>query len=81
MISGKLKEVILKELQLEDFDFQDETTADQVPGWDSLNHINVILAIEKAYNVRFKGIEILKVKNLGELQQLIDSKNSALQQN
>ena len=80
MISDKLKEVILKELQLKDFDFKDETTADQVPGWDSLNHINVILAIEKAYNVRFKGIEILKVKNLGELQQLIDTKVSSLQQ-
>ncbi len=81
MITDNLKQVILKELQLDDFDFKDETTADQVPGWDSLNHINVILAIEKSYNVRFKGIEILKVKNLGELQQLIDSKISTLQQN
>lgn len=53
---------------------KDETTADQVPGWDSLNHINVILAIEKEYNLKFKGIEILKIKNIGELQQLIDSK-------
>lgn len=74
MISDQLKKVILNVLELEDFDMKDETTADQVPGWDSLNHINVILAIEKEYNLKFKGIEILKIKNIGELQQLIDSK-------
>ncbi len=74
MISDRLKKIILKELNLEEFDFKEETTANQVPGWDSFNHINVILAIEKDYNVHFKGLEILKVKNIGELQNLIDSK-------
>jgi len=74
MISDKLKKVILDVLELDDFDMKDETTADQIPGWDSLNHINVILEVEKEYNLKFKGIEILKIKNIGELQQLIDSK-------
>ncbi len=76
MISEKLKEVITKELELKEFDFKEETTAAEVPGWDSLNHINIVLAIEKEYNIRFKGMEILKVANLGELQKLIDSKVS-----
>lgn len=76
MVSERLKKVILKELNLDDFEIQDETTANQVPGWDSFNHINVILAVEKEYNVKFKGLEILKVKNIGELQRLIDSKTS-----
>lgn len=74
MITQKLKDVIKKELELNEFDFKDETTAAEVPGWDSLNHINIVLAIEKEYNIRFKGMEILKVANLGELQKLIDSK-------
>ncbi len=74
MISERLQNIILKELNLNSFDFKDETTANQVPGWDSFNHINVILAIEKDYNIHFKGLEILKVKNIGELQKLIDTK-------
>lgn len=74
MITQKLRDVIKKELELNEFDFKDETTAAEVPGWDSLNHINIVLAIEKEYNIRFKGMEILKVANLGELQKLIDSK-------
>ncbi len=74
MVSERLKKIILNELNLNDFDLKDETTANQVPGWDSFNHINVILAVEKNYNIHFKGLEILRVKNIGELQKLIDSK-------
>ena len=74
MISSKLKSAIIKELKLDDYDIQDGTLANQVPGWDSLNHINVILAIEKEYGVRFKSIEVLKCKNIGDLQKLCDSK-------
>jgi len=76
MISARLKKIILNELNLNDFDFKDETTANQVPGWDSFNHINVILAVEKDYDIHFKGLEILRVKNIGELQKLIDTKLS-----
>lgn len=74
MISDKLKQTILKELKLEDFEFTESTTADQVPGWDSLSHLNVILAIEREFNIRFKPFDLLKLKNIGELQKLIDSK-------
>jgi len=74
MISERLKAAILKELKLDDYEFTDETAASQVPGWDSLNHINVILAVEKEYKIRFKNIEILRLRNIGELQDLINSK-------
>ena len=74
MISEELKKVILSALKLDDFDLKDETIAPQVPGWDSLNHVNVILAVEKHYNIRFKNLEILRLKNVGDLQKLINSK-------
>jgi acyl carrier protein len=74
MISDELKKVILDVLKLDDFDFTDETMAPQVPGWDSLNHVNVIISVEKHYNIRFKNIEILRLKNVGDLQKLINSK-------
>jgi acyl carrier protein len=74
MITQELKQVILKVLRLDDWDIKDETLAAHVPGWDSLNHVNVILAIEKHFCVRFKPIEILKLKNIGDLQRLVSSK-------
>lgn len=74
MISERLKNTILKELKLDEFGFNENTTADQVPGWDSLSHLNIILAIEKEFGIRFNPYELLKLKNIGELQKLIDLK-------
>lgn len=78
MISDKLKKVICDELFLDpsSLEIKDETEATQVPGWDSLNHANIIVAIEKNYDVRFKGLEVLKCKNVGDLQNLVNSKLS-----
>ncbi|MBX3009365.1 MAG: acyl carrier protein [Melioribacteraceae bacterium] len=74
MISKELKSVILDVLHLDDFDLHDETIAPDVPGWDSLTHINIILAVEKKFSIKFKSYEVLRLKNVGDLQKLVDLK-------
>jgi acyl carrier protein len=74
MITPDLKHAILDVLKLEEWDIRDETRADQIPGWDSLSHVSVISAIEQRFQVRFKGREVLKLKSIGDLQRLLDSK-------
>lgn len=74
MISQELKAVILGVLKLDDWELTDTTLAEEVPGWDSLSHVNVILAIEKSFDVRFKSVEVLRLTGLGQLQRLLDSK-------
>jgi acyl carrier protein len=75
MISDSLKRIILEALRLEDWDINDDTTADMVPGWDSLSHVRVIMAVEDSYGIRFKTLELIRLKNVGQLQQLIDAKS------
>lgn len=76
MISNSLKNLILRELSLNDFDLQEETLAKDVPGWDSLKNFTIILAIEEEFGIKFLTEEILSIKNVGDLQKLIDSKIS-----
>ena len=77
MITEKLKQIILNELNLSDLEIKEETTANNVPGWDSLKHINIILAVENQFNIKFKGLEMLRIKNVGDLQKLINSKTQS----
>ena len=74
MISPRLKQVILGELGLDDFSMDEATTAPQVPGWDSLSHVRVLAAVEKEFGVRFRSLEVLRLKNVGDLQALVDRK-------
>jgi len=53
----------------------DQTTADQIEGWDSMSHINLIIAIEIAFKIEFSNEEIRSFNNVGEMQKCIESKN------
>jgi len=53
-----------------------EMTADDVPGWDSLSHVNLILAIETRFKIRFSQKELLTMKNIGALLKLIEGKTA-----
>ena len=74
MVSERLIKVILRELDLDDFDIDDATTADKVPGWDSLSHIRIITAVEAEYGIRFRTMEVLRLRNVGALQELLNRK-------
>lgn len=77
MISDELKKVILAELGLEDWEIGDDTVAAAVPGWDSLSHARIIVAVEDVFQVRFRTSEIVRLKCVGQLQALLDSKTAA----
>ena len=46
----------------------DEMTSEDVPGWDSVAHINLMFAIELAFRMQFIGNELAEMKNIGELK-------------
>ena len=51
-----------------------ETTAKDVPEWDSLTNIQLIVAIEKHFKMRFTSTEIQSLKNVGELCDAVQRK-------
>ena len=53
-----------------------ETRSDDIDDWDSLNHINLVCAIEKEFNIRFTLAELSELKDVGEMIDLIFAKIS-----
>ena len=49
-------------------------TANDVDGWDSLSHVNLILAIESRFDITFSQKELLTFKNVGDLMNTIRAK-------
>lgn len=59
-----------------DLVISDSMTAEDVEQWDSLTHINLIVALEREFRVKFTTGEVSKLKNVGDLISLIQRKTS-----
>jgi len=70
----KINEIFKNILDNKALTIYENTIASDVEDWDSLNHIQIIVAIEKTFKIRFTTKEIHHFKNVGELLVAIESK-------
>lgn len=73
-IFEKLREIFVDVLDLDACELTDETTANDIEEWDSLSHIQLIVAIEKALGIKFTALQIMKWRNVGEMVDSIEEK-------
>jgi acyl carrier protein len=64
-------QLVFDDIFLEPPKLTPQLTAKEVPEWDSLLHISLVLAIEKAFNIRFRVGEVEGTKTVGEFADLI----------
>jgi acyl carrier protein len=70
-IHDKLAGVIRNFFELPDLAIDESTTAAQVDGWDSVAHVELIVAVEKAFAVRFTTKEVKALRTVGDLGNLL----------
>ncbi|MCR4961594.1 MAG: acyl carrier protein [Lachnospiraceae bacterium] len=71
---AKLNEVFREVFDDESITVTNVTTADDIEDWDSLEYINLIVAIEKKFGIKFNMGEVNSFKNVGEMAGSIVSK-------
>ncbi len=75
-ILEQLTDIIRDVLNNETLTLTPETIAADVPEWDSFNHINIVVATEVKFGIKFKTAELEQVRNVGEFVALIGQKLS-----
>ncbi|MBQ8945630.1 MAG: acyl carrier protein [Lachnospiraceae bacterium] len=71
-IYADLNEVFRDVFDDESITVNDETTSDDIEDWDSLEHINLIAAVEQQFGIKFNMGQIVTMKNVGEMVNIIE---------
>jgi acyl carrier protein len=72
-----LNEIFRQVLDDDSIDLKPTMTADDVDGWDSMNHIFIVVEIEKRFGIKFQAAEMEELKDVGELATLVREKVEA----
>lgn len=73
-LMDKLSDIFRDVMDNNEIELNDETTADDIEEWDSLTHLQLVVAIEKEFNVKITAKELLMWKNVGEMVDAIIGK-------
>lgn len=76
-IMNQVNTIFVDILDNPDIKINYETTANDVEEWDSLTHIQLVVAIEKHFKIRFSSSEIQNFKNVGEMCESIKRKQTS----
>lgn len=76
-ILAQLNAIIADVLDQPDLKVSPMTTAADVEGWDSFNHINIILAVESRFGIKINTAEIEELHSVGTLVALVERKLTA----
>ncbi len=73
----RLYEVIAGVLKIDASTLNEDSNALNTPNWDSLRHIELMLAVETAFGKNFSMVEMMSMQNLGDMRKLLVAKGVA----
>lgn len=71
-----INEIIVDILELDSAN-EEQMNREKNAGWDSIKHLEIIMAIEEEFDIRFTASEVTQVKNVTDLYTMIEAKVNA----
>lgn len=75
-LNKRLEDVIRKTFQLNENGIEENWTSVDIPKWDSVGHLNLIVEIEKTFQVTMEMDEMFEIETLGDIQKILKRKQA-----
>jgi acyl carrier protein len=72
-VESRLKEVMAAVLEVDESELGDDASVDTISTWDSLHHMNLVLALEDEFGIRFPDEEVANLTSLRVLRDALSS--------
>ena len=76
-VLNRVSEIVSDVLQVDGDAITPDSSPENVASWDSVQHLNLVLALEDEYGLQFLPEEMDQMKTVGEIAQLVAAKRAA----
>jgi acyl carrier protein len=73
-VQNRLIEIFKKTFELQELDWNVNLTAEDVDGWDSITHLDLIVNTEEEFKIEISGFDVMGLQNTGDLLSLVEGK-------
>ena len=73
-MKDRIKKVMASVFKIDQGKIMDNINPDTVENWDSLNHINLVLALEKEFGIKIVGEEVIGMISLDNILKVVEEK-------
>ncbi len=73
-MEDRLKQVFKELFKIEPEDFSEDLDVNSVVGWDSMNHLNLIIALEESFSVSFSTDEVIQMTSVKSIIETLKGK-------
>lgn len=70
-IDEKLKQIVIETLKIPAADYSDDLAAGDHPQWDSIGHVNLLMAVEQGFEVAFDVTDAIDIESVADLQDMV----------
>ena len=74
-MEDRLKQVFKELFKIEPQDFREDLDVNSIGEWDSMNHLNLIIALEESFNVAFSTEEVIQMTSVKSIIEILRGKN------
>ncbi len=76
-ILSRLNQIFQEVFDNDSLEIDETITADEIEEWDSIEHISLVIACEREFDIRLKAVEVGRLKNVGSLVDLVEARTSS----
>ena len=70
-IEQQLKTIVITSLKIAEFEYNEELTAGDLPQWDSIGHVNLLMAVEQGFDIAFDVTDAIDIESVGDLLDMV----------
>ncbi|MFC2140719.1 acyl carrier protein [Acidobacteriota bacterium] len=75
-MNDRLEKIIREVFDIEAETIDENWTSDDIPNWDSVGHLNLIMEVEKEFHIKIEIEEMFEVEKLGDIITILNKKNA-----